>query len=158
MPRPIKWRKVGFIPEIRHFVPSDVGQSEVDENILHIEELEAIRLKDLEGLEQEDCAVKMEVSRPTFQRILNSGRQKVADALINGKAIRIEGGIYTQNICQVRCDDCGKEWKESFENYEKMQEGTYQCPKCNSKKVLCFNNKDRRLCKGNCWRRGRMQE
>ena len=98
MSRPPKWRKVEFIPNIQYFVPFDVQTNNIEENILRIEEVEAIRLKDLEGLEQEECAEKMEVSRQTFQRILNIGREKIADSIINGKAIRIEGGNFTRNI------------------------------------------------------------
>ncbi len=59
-----------------------------------MEEVEAIRLKDHLGMEQEECAQNMKISRPTFQRILMEGRAKIADALINGKYIRIEGGDY----------------------------------------------------------------
>ena len=78
--RPTKWRKVEFIPNIQYFAPSDIDTASLQENILRIEELEAIRLKDLEGMEQEECADKMEVSRQTFQRILNAAREKIADS------------------------------------------------------------------------------
>jgi len=64
------------------------------ENQLTLEEIEAIRLRDLEHLEQVECAAKMNISRPTFQRVLGSARQKVADSLLAGKALRIEGGNY----------------------------------------------------------------
>lgn len=96
----------------------DIEAGDLHENILRIEELKAIRLKDLEGLEQEECAGKMEVSRQIFQRILNTARAKISDSLINIKAITIESGNYTRNICLVKCLDCGKEWKESYENFE----------------------------------------
>ena len=109
MARPTKWRKIENIPAIAYFIPSNKEIVEISENILKLEELEAIRLKDLEGLEQSECADKMEVSRPTFQRILLSARGKIADSLVNGKTIHIEGGNFTQNICSVRCLDCGKE-------------------------------------------------
>ncbi len=61
---------------------------------LAVEELEAVRLKDLEGLKQEKAAVTMKVSQPTFHRILESAHRKIADALVQGKAIKIEGGDY----------------------------------------------------------------
>ena len=157
MPRPPKWRKVEFIPNIQHFVPADISTRDVGENVLRIEEIEAIRLKDVEKLEQEECAEKMEVSRQTFQRILNSGREKIADSIIYGKAIRIEGGNFTRNICPVRCLDCGKEWKESYENFEKVINGKYICPDCQSQKVVCQNSNGQRFCKRNCWRRGRIE-
>lgn len=109
----MKWRKIENVPAVQFFVPAEAGLDAVPENILKIEEIEAIRLKDLEGLEQEECAEKMEVSRPTFQRILISARQKIADSLINGKAIHIEGGNFTRNICPVKCLDCGREWRKA---------------------------------------------
>lgn len=148
--RPIKWRKVEFIPDIQYFTPSNIDTCKLQENILRIEELEAIRLKDLEGLEQEDCADKMEVSRQTFQRILNTAREKIADSLINGKAIRIEGGNFTRNICPVRCLDCNKEWNESYENFEKVIKGEYNCPDCKSKRITCARREKKKFCKRNC--------
>lgn len=153
--RPTKWRKVEFIPDIQYFVPSDIDSSSLQENILRIEELEAIRLKDLMGMEQEVCADRMEVSRQTFQRILSIAREKIADSLINGKAIRIEGGNYTRNICPVTCLDCGKQWNESYENLEKVLSGQYTCPECNSKRIVCSRNESEKFCRGNCRRRGR---
>ncbi len=94
MPRPIKPRIIGNLPNVSYFKPQGIPLALLEEVILNVEELEAIRLKDLEDLEQEKAAKKMNVSRGTFQRILNSARQKIADALINGKAIRIEGGYF----------------------------------------------------------------
>lgn len=158
MARPTKWRKVEFLPDIQHFVPLDIDAANMRENILRIEELEALRLKDLEGLEQEDCAEKMEVSRQTFQRILLTAREKVADSLINGKAIRIEGGNYTRNICPVKCLACGKEWKESFENFQKILKETYNCPDCDSKSIVCARGEKRKFCRRNCGRYGQEGE
>ena len=94
MARPPKTRRVGFIPDITYFKPAGVPMRQLDEVVLTVEELEAIRLKDLEDLEQADAAELMQVSRPTFRRILVSARAKIADALTSGKAIRIEGGVY----------------------------------------------------------------
>jgi len=94
MPRPIKWRRVSFMPEVTYFKPAGIPLRALGEVCLSVEEMEAIRLKDAEGLEQEQAAEKMNISRPTFQRVLNSARQKVAGALLNGKAIRIEGGNF----------------------------------------------------------------
>jgi predicted DNA-binding protein (UPF0251 family) len=85
---------VEFLPDITYFKPAGVPLRQLEEVILTVEELEAIRLKDLEGLEQEECAERMGISRPTFFRIINSARSKVAEALVKGKAIRIEGGKY----------------------------------------------------------------
>ena len=124
------------MPTVLKFGPTNPKKSS-GENRLKLEELEAIRLKDLEGLEQAECATQMEVSRPTFQRILLSAREKIADSLVNGKSIQIEGGHFTRNICPVRCLDCGREWRESLENIEKDPADEQECPKCHSKRLQC---------------------
>jgi uncharacterized protein len=108
MARPFKCRRVAFIPGVTYFKPAGIPLRFLEEINLSVEEAEALRLKELEGLEQEQGADKMNVSRQTFQRILASARQKVADALLNGKAIRIEGGNFEilpadkENNCQAR--------------------------------------------------------
>jgi len=84
-------------PNIVYFKPAGIPLRDLDEVCLLIDEFEAIRLKDLEGLDQEQGAVSMGVSRPTFQRILSSARHKIAQALVGGKALRIEGGRYRIN-------------------------------------------------------------
>lgn len=157
MARPTKWRKIENIPAIPYFIPSENNCSEFSENILKLEELEAIRLKDLEGLEQGECAARMEVSRPTFQRILLSAREKVADSLINGRIIHIEGGNFTRNICAVRCIECGKEWNESYEKLEDIKSGNYTCPKCGSENLSCVKNCKQKFCHKNCWRHGQSE-
>lgn len=90
MVRPLKPRFVKFNPNVTYFKPRAIPLRELEEVELSIDELEAIRLKDLEGLEQEKAAKKMKISQSTFQRILARARNKVAQALIKGKAIRIE--------------------------------------------------------------------
>ncbi len=94
MPRPLKCRRVALLPNVTYFKPAGIPLRALDEVRLSVEEAEAIRLKDLEGLEQEQGAERMNISRPTFQRVLASARQKIANALLNGKAIRIEGGNF----------------------------------------------------------------
>ncbi|MCK4856902.1 MAG: DUF134 domain-containing protein, partial [candidate division Zixibacteria bacterium] len=108
------WRRVDFLPQVTYFKPAGVPLAHLQEVRLSIEEAEAIRLKDMEGLAQDECAKKMSVSRPTFARILLSARQKMADALLNGKAIRIEGGNYEMAVRRFRCDT-GHEWEVPFE-------------------------------------------
>lgn len=133
MPRPVKFRRVDFIPKVASFKPVGVPMSNIDEVSLSIEEAEAIRLKDLEGLQQEDCAERMRISRPTFHRVLESARGKLADALINGKAIRIEGGRFEMARRRFRCGNDGTEWDVIF---EKMISGSPQsCPQCHSSNV-----------------------
>lgn len=152
MARPVKWRKIENIPTVQYFVPSEKDIDEIPGNILKLEELEAVRLKDLEGLEQEECAAKMEVSRPTFQRILISAREKIADSLVNGKTIKIEGGNFTRNICPVKCCNCGKEWSESFEKLEVIKNGEYICTSCGSGHVECIRKYGEKFCHKNCQR------
>ncbi len=92
MPRPKKPRWVRFDPEVTYFKPRGVPLSELDEVILSVEELEALRLADFKNLDQTEAAKKMKISQSTLNRILALARQKVAGALVNGEAIKIEGG------------------------------------------------------------------
>jgi predicted DNA-binding protein (UPF0251 family) len=110
MPRPLKCRRVAFMPEVTYFKPAGIPLRALEEVCMSIEEAEAVRLKELEGLEQEQGAEKMDVSRPTFQRVLASARQKLADALLNGKAIRIDGGNFEMTWRRFRCRG-GHEWE-----------------------------------------------
>jgi len=82
------------MPEVVYFKPRGVPLSRLDEIVLAVDELEAIRLVDKEGLGQVKAAKKMKISQPTLARILGLARQKVADGLTGGKAIKIEGGDY----------------------------------------------------------------
>lgn len=94
MPRKTKCRRVGHVPRANYFKPAGIPVADLDEVILKIEEAEALRLKDLLGLEQVECAQSMGISRTTFQRILVDAHRKVADAIINGKALMVQGGDY----------------------------------------------------------------
>ena len=94
MPRPIRCKRVGFKPNTTYFKPAGVRLIELEESILTVEELEAVRLNDLLNLDQTEAAKKMNISQPTFHRLLIEARKKIADALVNGKAIRIEGGNF----------------------------------------------------------------
>ncbi len=92
MPRPITERKIRFNPKIRIFSPQGGLPGELGQVSLSQDELEAIRLADLEGLYQQAAALKMGISRATFGRIVESAHRKVADALVSGKQLHIEGG------------------------------------------------------------------
>lgn len=123
MPRPRKCRVVGFVPNNPCFHPQLENRDEV---VLDIGEVEALRLSDFLEIEQDSAAESMGVSRGTFQRIINTARKKLADALIHGKTIRITGGNYElsqgktccrkhNGICQLKgcekcetCQDCKK--------------------------------------------------
>ena len=90
--RPKKTRWVKCLPGPRHFQPRGLSPQGVGLVELTIDEFESIRLADLEGLTHVKAARLMKVSRPTFTRILASARQKMADGLVNTKAIKVEGG------------------------------------------------------------------
>jgi len=87
-------RRVAFNPDITYFKPIGIPMKVLEEVVVQVDEFEAVRLKDLEGLEQEECAKRMNISQPTFHRLVISARRKIAHALVNGKAIRIEGGNF----------------------------------------------------------------
>lgn len=93
MPRPKKCRWISSQPGVTFFKPQGIPLRVLDHASVGMDELEAIRLADLESLSQEEGAKEMNVSRATFGRIVAQGRKNIADALIHGKAIRIEGGI-----------------------------------------------------------------
>lgn len=90
--RPVHCRSVGELPRVTCFLPEGVSPSKLQHVVLSVDEVEALRLGDFEGMYQADAAEKMKVSRQTFGRIIKSARKKVADALVAGKIICIEGG------------------------------------------------------------------
>jgi len=90
--RPCKKRRINFYPEATYFKPAGIPLREMQEEILGFDEVEAIRLADLENLTQEQAAEKMEISRVTFLRIIDAAHKKIAKALISGHAIKMEGG------------------------------------------------------------------
>jgi len=92
VPRPFCARRVAGRPAASVFKPAGIPLGKVEEVLMTLDEFEALRLADLDGLYQEEAAARMNVSRPTFSRIVDSARRKVADALVHGKALRIEGG------------------------------------------------------------------
>jgi predicted DNA-binding protein (UPF0251 family) len=152
MPRPRKWRCVSSMPSVTYFKPAGIPMRVLEEVCLSIDEAEALRLKDLEGLEQEEGAEKMGISRPTFQRILVSARQKVTDALLNGKAIRIEGGDFELALRRFRCSQ-GHEWDVPF---EAMLAGPPDsCPACDNPDFLPLQPPGRCCGRGRRGRHGR---
>ena len=129
------WRRVSFIPPITYFKPAGRPLVGLDEVQLLVEEAETIRLKDLEGLEQEECAQRMSISRTTFSRVLDSARQKIADALLNGKAIRIEGGNFEMAVNRFRCMS-GHEWDVPFEAM--VSAPPESCPRCETPSIMAL--------------------
>ena len=132
MPRPVKWRRVYSVPGVTYFKPAGIPLRVLNEVCLTVEEAEAIRLKDTEGLQQEQGAERMNISRPTFQRVLGAARKKIADALLNGKAIRIEGGSFEMAFSRFRCLN-GHEWEVPFEVMTSVP--PQLCPTCNTPRI-----------------------
>ena len=116
MVRPQKDRMVAFNPEISYFKPRGIPMIDLEEVCLTVDQREAIRLSDLLGMSHEDAGRRMGVSRATFGRIIQKARNAVAVALINGKAINVEGGSYriVNQTRRFRCTNCEIEWEEPF--------------------------------------------
>ncbi len=92
--RPRRIRRISFIPEVTYFKPAGVRTVDLKEVVLTLEESEAVRLIDFKGVEQSKASKEMKISQPTLSRLLKSARKKISDAIINGKAIKIQGGTY----------------------------------------------------------------
>ena len=99
MPRPKKCRRVCGLPAWREFGPRGMGCA-AETVIMGLDEYEAVRLIDLEGLQQEQAAAQMGVARTTVQAMYNTARRKMADCVVNGKALRIQGGDV--EVCERR--------------------------------------------------------
>ena len=105
MSRPRKWRKICAAPRCTHFTPS---QEQAGGTVgMMLDEYESIRLIDLEGLTQAQCADRMEISRATAQAIYHSARKKLADCVVNGRKLIISGGEY--RICEHGDAQCGRD-------------------------------------------------
>ncbi|MCK4799486.1 DUF134 domain-containing protein [Candidatus Parcubacteria bacterium] len=141
--RPKKIRFINFNPQTTYFKPRGIPLSSLKENVLTIDELEALRLKNYKQLSQTKCAQKMKISQSTFQRILSLANKKIADALINSKAIKIEGGVIKMNEEKTpspttgkrkfKCEECKYEWEEPFGTGGKGVD--MSCPKCKGELV-----------------------
>lgn len=120
MPRPRKCRRVCGLPENRGFVPETAGAETAV--VLNVDEYETLRLIDREGLSQEECGAYMDIARATVQQIYQSARKKVADALVEGRPLHIDGGNY--RLCDgdekpCCCRNC---WRKHAQNPQKQQE------------------------------------
>ncbi len=105
MARPIKWRKVCRLPESNKFGPLGSTVDEKDCINMKVDEYETIRLIDLEGFTQEECAIQMNIARTTVQGIYMEARKKLAESLVNCKVLIIEGGKY--QLCNGYEQRCG---------------------------------------------------
>jgi predicted DNA-binding protein (UPF0251 family) len=131
MARPFKSRRICCSPDANYFKPAGVPMGALEEISLSMDEFEALRLADLEGLYHESAAQEMNVSRQTFGNIIASARKKMADCIVNTRAIKIEGGIFTmENKRTFVCAQCQHEWQVPF--------GTrrpHKCPECESRDI-----------------------
>jgi len=118
------------LPKADFFKPRGIPLSALEQVVLTVDELEAIRLADFEGLYQADAAKKMNVSRQTFGRVLLCAHKKIAEALVCGKAMKIEGGQFEMKFRKFGCRNCDFDWQLEF--------GTPRprlCPKCRSRLI-----------------------
>ena len=151
MPRPVQSRRVSCEPGYAVFKPCGVQKHELKAVLLELDEFEALRLADVEGLYQEAAAEQMGVSRQTFGNIITAARQKVADALVNGKLLRIEGGHIKMVERKFICDQCQHTWTLPFGSGRPEQ-----CPECQSQTIHRQNvGRGRRASDGFCGGRGR---
>ncbi len=150
MARPRNCRRVGSMPGSNYFKPRGIPLSTLEEVVLSVDEFEAIRLADMEGLYQEQAAERMKISRQTFGRIIESARKKVAEALVTGKALKIEGGeVEMASRRRFRCEECRHSWEIPYGTGKPAN-----CPACESGNVHRAQD-DRGSAGGPATRRGR---
>lgn len=106
MPRPMKKRKVCSLPKANKFGPLNLRVDSKNYINMRVDEYETIRLIDLEGFNQEECAKQMNVARTTVQGIYNEARKKLAESLVYGKVLLIDGGEY--GLCEGLGSGCGR--------------------------------------------------
>ncbi|BBB89647.1 MAG TPA: DUF134 domain-containing protein [Methylomusa anaerophila] len=140
MSRPFKEKTVRLLPPISDFKPAGIPMRQMETVILTIDEMEAIRLADVEKLSQAAAAEQMGVSGSTFNRVLMRAHQKVGIALWQGKALRIEGGNFrVSHSCHNKlrhfiCQNCGNEWAIPYGNGQRGSD--LICPLCSSADVM----------------------
>lgn len=126
MSRPVKCRRICGEPGADYFKPRGIPIRDLEVTALTMDEFEALRLADLEGLYQDAAGARMRVSRQTFGNILDSARRKVADCVVNGKAIKIEGGVYAiEDTREFRCGACQEKWQVPYGTGRPAE-----CPRC----------------------------
>jgi len=124
------------------------GQPDHSPVILGIEEYEAVRLKDLEGLDQTECAEQMGLTRQTFQRVLQAARSKIAEALVHGRTIKIQGGNYVMKNREFECAKCGHRWEEAPCTEGGKHGYEIACPKCGSEAKFKITEGQKTACGG----------
>ena len=138
--------RVEAIPCCRRFTPE--GGDAAGSVDLFLEELEAIRLKDVDRLDQAECSVAMGLTRSTFQRVLNSARRKIAVALLEGQVIRIEGGYHIMKDRMFECKSCAHQWAEKPCSMGGKHGYEIACPACGSMEKSKLENGVKQACGG----------
>ena len=130
MPRPQENRIVHQPPLFSEFKPIGIRAQNIDRVSLSLDEFEAIRLADYNGLSHAEAAEEMEISRPTFSRLIEKARKKIAEFLLQGKMLTIEGGSihFRNNI--IQCNNCGHMFKTT------IGATIFECPACHSKNLV----------------------
>ena len=113
MPRPKCRRNICGMPDKNYFKPRGIPAGDLEEIVLNLDEFEAIRLADHEQLYQEEAAARMNISRQTFGRIIDGAHKKIADVLMNGKALKIEGGEVSIEETKQCCHEKGRRAKRN---------------------------------------------
>jgi len=147
--KPRKKRDVLYPPGFQYFKPQGIPMHSLNTVCMTVDEYEAIRLSDYKKLKHEEAARQMNISRPTFTRLLESAHNKTSDAIVNGKAVRIEGGDFNFLGKRYSCRKCGFYW-----NIEKYAGSDLSCPNCDSPEIDDIGERIILQCKNS--RRGRM--
>lgn len=130
MPRPENEKYVHAPPVFNNFKPAGVGSRFLGKVQLSIDEYEALRLADYEGLSHEEAASEMGTSRSTFTRIIERARKKMTDFMINGKMLIIDGGNIHFRRNLIQCVSCGHMFNTTIDNHIK------ECPECASTNIM----------------------
>jgi uncharacterized protein len=130
MPRPQYKRIVHEPPLFSEFKPLGIKGQDLEQILLTLDEYEALRLADYAGLSHAEAAEEMEISRSTFTRLIEKARKKIAEFIIQGKLLTIEGGSihFRNNI--IRCQNCGHMFKIN------IMTAVSECPACHSKSLI----------------------
>jgi len=151
MPRPRRTRRISFQPDVTYFKPAGIPLIKLKETILNFDELEAIRLIDSEGMGQSKAGKKMKISQSTLSRLVKAGRKKLANAIISGQAIKIQGGNFKMVQPQGRGLGLGRGRRAGGRGlgggkFAAGPNGECVCPKCGYKEThqlgqACYQKK-----------------
>ena len=130
MPIETKIKKISSFPPYSQYKPPRIPLNELQKVIITLEEFEAIKLVDYENQSQRKAAESMEVSQATLNRVLKSGRNKIANGLVNGYAIILEGGKNVLPCRIVKCESCSHQWSPKEQGFPK------NCPICKSEDII----------------------